>query len=305
MASKYEDGLHPVEQGDYFNLPQVYHPEDSAIEVYQPAKGAENAPQAYSDEKATLGAKVTDDHSAPEVVGHPPDYDDHSAATDEKPAGTLAARRLLGMKRKTALMAGIVALIAMIAIAVGVGAGVGVSQHNKSIQAQAAQASSASSTSSSIPVNTATPTLTTTQVPSSTSSYPIQTSGFTGMAQVLCPSINNTDVSVGNSTFQVRCAVHWPNGSPAENNNGTVSEVGASGLAAYTLEECLQLCVDYNKNQTNVDPNQNGSGCLAVTFNANLTSSFSQYSQNCFLKDRPGVYDAAMDTTESAVLISI
>lgn len=124
------------------------------------------------------------------------------------------------------------------------------------------------------------------------------------MAEVQCPSTNTSVVLSGTSQFKVLCAVHWPGGEAAANNNGTVQDLGSQKLVAYSLKQCLDYCVQYN-NQLNrtVNPNESGSGCLAVTYNANLTAAMKTWSQNCWLKDREGVYNQARDTTESAVLL--
>lgn len=295
MERAVEDGLHPMpDHNPYTDLPQAYQPE----------KNPEWAPEVAN--------RDSEKHAPVEPV----DFDDVSVCgrNDGEKIQPTNEKRILGMKRKTAIVSGVVILVAIIAIAIGVGVGVGVSGSDANGRAQSitssnSTSSSAISSSSSpgtqyISNNSILSTSTMSQVASATSSRVVQTSGFSGMAEVLCPAINNTDVTIGNSKFEIRCGVHWPNNSPAENNNGTVQPVGSNGLAAYTLNECLQMCIDYNTNQTNPNPNQNGSGCLAVTFNANLTDSFSKYSQNCFLKDRPGIYDEAMYSTESAVLIN-
>lgn len=151
---------------------------------------------------------------------------------------------------------------------------------------------------------------TTTEKESSTSTQTVPsgvTSGFVGLAQIGCPSTNNTQIVYGDSVFQVQCAIHWPNGSPALNNNGTVRQVGSDTLATMPLEDCIAECVKYNDALaiigTPVDVDANGSGCLGVTFKGNLTYAFLNDEGNCFLKDRIGVYDSAKNTTESAVLI--
>lgn len=133
------------------------------------------------------------------------------------------------------------------------------------------------------------------------------TSGHTGMAELDCPTSNNTVVRSGESIFQTLCALHWPNNSPAINGDGFVSQIGSNGIWAYSLEECLNSCVAYNSQPNiTVDPKRNGSGCLAITYLANLTNAITnQLLGNCLLKDRQGVYNPGRQTTESAILLRI
>lgn len=99
--------------------------------------------------------------------------------------------------------------------------------------------------------------------------------------------------------------MHWITNAAALDGNGTVKAVGPSNLIAYTFEECLNYCTQYNGGLGNVvDPKVPGSGCLAVTFNGDIEHAIQQFNQTCFLKDRQGVYDSAQNTTESAILIS-
>ncbi|KAK5958753.1 hypothetical protein OHC33_000596 [Knufia fluminis] len=281
-----ESGLH-LNPNPYTDLPQVY--------IHEPttkSTSAESAPQlapGHTDAPEVVARSSMNDNKGygkSELAGPKTStttQEDKVLLEIEHP-NRQSQRRILGLRRKTFVLACVG--IALAVLAISLGTGLGVSRNGTE--------------------DTGT----------------VVTSGMTGMAEIKCPGINNTQITfdsngklvntstttTASSNFQVRCAVHYPEGRDAENGDGTVKNVGSEYLIAYTLEQCLGYCVEYN-NQTSraasVDPDENGSGCLAVSYNANLTDALQveNYGRNCWLKDRVGTSKQAKGYTESAVLL--
>ena len=252
----------------YTDLPEV-------CRLWQQAKSAPELAPSHHDSKEAIAVSDGGVDSKLELAGS------LSVGQEEKiPQVTEeASDKVLGYNKRTVSKVFLLVIFVTIALVIGLGVGLTVGR-----------------APSPTPSITVTPTSTTSAV---------ATSGTTGMAEVKCPGINNTRIAIGSSTFEVRCSVHWPTNSPAADGNGTVQQVGSRTLHAYTLEQCLQHCVDYNAQNPGTDANQDGSGCLTVTYNANLDQAYVQkdWTQNCWLKDRVGVYDSANSWTESALLL--
>jgi len=66
-------------------------------------------------------------------------------------------------------------------------------------------------------------------------------------------------------------------------------------LTLYSVSACIEACAAYNE--------ANGLyACRSLTYNANLTSSFSGEGGNCFLKAGAGTESPAGDVVASAQL---
>lgn len=208
-------------------------------------------------------------------------------------------RKYLGVHKKWAIIFVIFVVLAIIGVVVGV---VVSRTRAKSVLG--------------VPATTTQPTTT-----SSTSSAPV-TSGTTGLAQIDCPGVDATRIDTpsswtvanrttsityyGRTSFQIHCYKNWPANSDAANGNGTVHNYDGiwGSLIAYTLNQCLQYCADYNNQSANVDPNSSGSNCVGVTYNANLSDAIPRLgNSNCFLKDRMGTWNSAKSWTAGAVLL--
>jgi hypothetical protein len=64
----------------------------------------------------------------------------------------------------------------------------------------------------------------------------------------------------------------------------------------YTFQACMDACDSHNA-QRNL---RNDPECLAITYDANLTSSIAAYNANCYLKDAQGTGLASEMSTSSA-----
>ncbi|RDW74552.1 uncharacterized protein DSM5745_07214 [Aspergillus mulundensis] len=140
--------------------------------------------------------------------------------------------------------------------------------------------------------------MSTTLTASTTSSAPI-TSGTVGVAQNPCPGANSTLVtsSVG-SNFIIQCNNDWPRGIEAADGSGDVSDL--TRWTEYTLDDCIDRCVQYN---SDLEPHK--TRCKGVTYEANLTSSFGGgQGGNCFLKDKAGKLFPGSDTTMTAGVVA-
>ncbi|GAE00276.1 cytochrome P450 [Paecilomyces variotii No. 5] len=116
------------------------------------------------------------------------------------------------------------------------------------------------------------------------------TSGITGIAENPCPGANRTTITASSGTlFSLFCGVDWPRGIEAADGNGTVSDLGRS--TTYTLDDCIETCIQYNKGDLAVLDSVDTGTCRAVVYQANLTAVFDGgQGGNCFLKDRIGRY---------------
>ena len=197
---------------------------------------------------------------------------------------TKERKRILGLR--IPILAGIVALIVVIALGVGIGVGVGVGHHKSSSKDSAG---SASSTTPSIPDTTSasssgseSASKTSNSSPTSTGSAPA-TSGTTGIAAINyktdAPQTYRSDTG---TTFVQYCFADWPRNDDAFEGEDKVHDLGK--VTVYTMQSCMDACEKYND-----DLGSDGTKCMAVTYNANLTSSISNRGANCFLKDRRGV----------------
>lgn len=89
--------------------------------------------------------------------------------------------------------------------------------------------------------------------------------------------------------FSLFCGVDWPRGIEAADGNGTVGDLGRS--TKYTLDDCIETCIQYNKGDAAVVDSVDGGTCRAVVYQANLTAVYDGGQDgNCFLKDRIGRY---------------
>lgn len=223
-----------------------------------------------------------------EIPGSQPVITEEKIVQDPQQPQAKSGRRYLGLTRKWA----IILITAILLIMVGVIVGVVVYTRHKS--------STATKTNTSAPV----------------------TSGTTGMAKVDCPGVDGTRIDTpstwtiantsqtttfyGHTSFQIHCSKNWPVGSDAANGNGTVHNYDGiwGNLLAYTLEECLQYCADYNNQSAVVDISSSGSNCVGVTYIANLTDAIPRLGNgNCFLKDRVGNWSSAKSWTAGATLL--
>lgn len=162
---------------------------------------------------------------------------------------------------------------ALLLVGAGVGLGIGFGLRSNPPRA-------ASPTNSTSPSSTPTNPSTT----NSPSTAPV-TSGTTGVAAYNCTSTTPFQYTTSDGTnFTEHCGVDWTNGTRAADGNGTVQDI--SQVLAYTIESCVANCVAWNWNAVST---HSDILCNAVTYNANLTSSFPKHKANCWLKTKHGV----------------
>lgn len=176
-------------------------------------------------------------------------------------------------------------LLVVLGAGIGVGVGIGMKKTNDNHDSSSSgDTSNGASTFSSVPaITTPTPpsTLSSTTTKTTTSTpAPIATSGTHGMAANSCNFTEHKVLSLQDrSLFAPYCFTDWP---PVGDGNDKVSDI--SYATAYTFEDCVQKCVDYNKDL------KTGKKCAALSYVANLTDSFEvkHLGGNCWLKDKRG-----------------
>lgn len=166
-------------------------------------------------------------------------------------------RRWCGLKARTALLlAGVVALVVIGAIVGGVVGSLSTKSRSSSSADTPADTSNATATTpSSTPPTSSTPTTT-------SSASPKQT---TGVLELNCPAINNSQYTTQGETFGIYCLTDF-----------TATGGNIAQSFQDSINGCIESCATYNSNETNAD-----SLCQGLTFGANLT----RYAGgNCFLK---------------------
>ncbi|PGH00634.1 hypothetical protein AJ79_08150 [Helicocarpus griseus UAMH5409] len=207
---------------------------------------------------------------------------------------------ILGMRRRVFFI--LFAVIIAILVGVGVGGGLGgyyAGRNNNDSQLPPSSSTGDRNAPSNNPSKTvsASDTAITTPTPTSTDApAAYATSGISGFSENPCPSANDTEVMSGNGVaFKLRCSTDWPKGHRAANGQGKVLDLGQR--QAYTLAECLNECVKYNRTFKDA--------CKAVTYESDLTMAYRGEQGNCYLKDRAGMSLSARDSTMAAEMIDV
>jgi hypothetical protein len=192
------------------------------------------------------------------------------------------ARTICGFPKVTFwLLAALIIAIVAAAVAAGVGGSIASSKSRQvqDLQNQLAALRSSSSLSS----------------PSSCSSASGSSSGLpatligpvaTSVSHVAldCPAIDGkTYHSFAGPVFTTYCAANYENDGPSVNGSGTVKDIAA--LIAYSINDCMEMCVGYNSGRNNYG---SGETCAVVSFVANMSVWLSRYDGNCFLKSLVG-----------------
>lgn len=89
-------------------------------------------------------------------------------------------------------------------------------------------------------------------------------------------------------TYREYCAEDFPAGRDG------VRDI--SKMTTYTFQACIDACDSYNTQRDT----RNDLECLAMTYDANLTSSISAFNANFYLKDAQGTGLASENSTSSA-----
>ncbi|KAI0129654.1 hypothetical protein BJ170DRAFT_283403 [Xylariales sp. AK1849] len=188
-------------------------------------------------------------------------------------------------------------LALLIALAIGgaVGGGIG-----GSVAVERAKASSKTcSSSTAVPQSAAsTGTLTSTGTPTSESTstsagtyFAVPTDVATdNVALALdCANLNGTQtVSAGKTAynFEVQCGRDFV----------SKSIIDILAATTYSLEDCLRTCATYNANLGR-------DGCVAVTFDADISNYVKYHDGNCFIKNSTGTAITVGDRAVGAQLL--
>ncbi|POS69990.1 hypothetical protein DHEL01_v211618 [Diaporthe helianthi] len=252
MAGQYpaHEGLQYYGGPDYTsNAPELYRYNEAAPEI---------APQGYVTPEKTTPHQ--EQYSLPVVADQP--------------------KRWCGVPKQKAVIIGSVVLLVIIGAVVGGVVGALVARNDDTSKSSiASDSSSASPTAgpSSTSSGPITSPATTTSSASTASTRPTSTSTSTSSAfptpsnnilSLNCPAINDTQFTVGSSSFEVYCLTDFRSGS---------SNIAQS--LEPSINDCMGSCVNYNAVKENTD-----SPCQGLTFGADLR----RYGgANCFLKTGP------------------
>lgn len=212
---------------------------------------------------------------------HPPSHP-NPEREEKRPA-----RRILGLSVPVFWTLVAIAVLVVLGTGIGVGLGVGLSEANKSASAETTPTPANAPEPSPEDADPEPPressTSPSSESPTSTTSAPV-TSGTVGLAANSCNfTTPRTHTTNDGTHFTQFCFTDWPNGGSAHDGQGKVDDLRR--LTKYTFEDCMDACISYND-----DVGDDGTSCMAVAYNSNLTSIIAVGKQggNCFLKNKRG-----------------